>query len=496
MYGILVVEDEPSARNHICTIVELHCPGFRIVGTADNGKEALAIIKQLKPDIVIMDIRMPVMNGLELSKELAGLYPAVYSIIVSGYQDFEYAREALKNQVFDYLLKPISPAGLYKALQAVAKRIQQDNNQKKYQLIQSITWGRNPPLEEIEGLFPEEAYMAALVRNNGLPGRFFRGTAAAVPSLGNEVMHTFGRDEMETLYLCPASAIPIDYFHTLIKRSVTKPMAGYYSLILQQQPFFPRSMAEKIQSLYQALNQGLIVGKNQVILLEDSSQPIPLSENQPPIVTAANLTEISHYLHKQDMDELKTHLAQLFSRWSQQDYPQLRLERAVKQLFYQIAMESQAFRYDSQIDTMVEDAFCYAESAAQLAENLTGISEHMLTGKSSIYYKIDTKEFFSTIETYVASSYDKPLTLDTLCRFFGISQTYISRLFRKYTGQSFNAYLTMVRMEKAKHLLEENPDMLIKDVAALVGYSNQFYFSRIFRSVTGASPSEYHRGED
>ncbi|MBQ7370760.1 MAG: helix-turn-helix transcriptional regulator, partial [Blautia sp.] len=85
----------------------------------------------------------------------------------------------------------------------------------------------------------------------------------------------------------------------------------------------------------------------------------------------------------------------------------------------------------------------------------------------------------------------KAVSLQELCRTFGISQTYMSRLFRKYSGNSYSQYLTELRMNRAKELFQENPDSFIKDVAATVGYEDQFYFSRIFRSYTGKSPSEY-----
>lgn len=89
----------------------------------------------------------------------------------------------------------------------------------------------------------------------------------------------------------------------------------------------------------------------------------------------------------------------------------------------------------------------------------------------------------------------KPLTLQQICKHFGVSQPYVSKFFRKYEGTSFGNYLTKIRIQKAKELLRYNKDILIKDVAYMVGYSDQFYFSRIFRSMEGVSPSEYIQSE-
>lgn len=83
------------------------------------------------------------------------------------------------------------------------------------------------------------------------------------------------------------------------------------------------------------------------------------------------------------------------------------------------------------------------------------------------------------------------ITVSTVCREFGLSQSYLNMIFRKYGMQSFNIYLRTVRIEKAKRIMERNPQMFIKDIAMMAGYKDQFYFSRIFRAVTGVSPSEY-----
>ena len=84
-----------------------------------------------------------------------------------------------------------------------------------------------------------------------------------------------------------------------------------------------------------------------------------------------------------------------------------------------------------------------------------------------------------------------PLSAQKICTIFGISQTYLSKLFRKYSTESFNRHLAILRIEKAKEIMKESPDLFIKDIAMMVGFSDQFYFSRIFHSITGMSPAEY-----
>ena len=113
---IIVVEDELILLNNMCRKIAAVSPDFEVVGQAFNGKEALELIRKDQPDIVFTDIRMPLMDGLELAEILYQEYPEIHIVIVSGYDDFEYARRALTYRVHDYLLKPLKNEALEKLL--------------------------------------------------------------------------------------------------------------------------------------------------------------------------------------------------------------------------------------------------------------------------------------------------------------------------------------------------------------------------------------------
>ena len=137
-----------------------------------------------------------------------------------------------------------------------------------------------------------------------------------------------------------------------------------------------------------------------------------------------------------------------------------------------------------------EDAFYYSTSMEMLRQNLyTPI--HQLTEKEKENIKVDSPEFFEKIKVYLSGHISEPLSLQAISNLFAISQAYMSKLFRKYTRQSYNQYLTGIRMERAKALMEENSELFVKDIAEMVGYRDQFYFSRIFHSYTGKSPADY-----
>lgn len=114
MYKVIVVDDEPAALSHICSIITKKCPDYQVVTTAENGNEALDKVREFLPDLLICDVSMPLMNGIQLAATVKELYPDILSLIVSGYSDFEYAKGALQSGVCDYILKPVVPSELKK----------------------------------------------------------------------------------------------------------------------------------------------------------------------------------------------------------------------------------------------------------------------------------------------------------------------------------------------------------------------------------------------
>ena len=123
IYKVVVVDDEPMAVKAICRIIEAHCPEFKVVGTAENGERALDVLRETVPDLVLTDIAMPLMSGLELVKRAGSMMPDLCFVIISGYQDFEYVRDAIRNGVLDYLTKPIVPSQMLPTMKNVKEKL-------------------------------------------------------------------------------------------------------------------------------------------------------------------------------------------------------------------------------------------------------------------------------------------------------------------------------------------------------------------------------------
>ena len=123
MYTVIVAEDEERIRRGIVKNVKWESAGFRVIGEAENGADALEMVEQLEPDLLITDIRMPFINGIELARQIREVRPAVQIMFLSGYDDFSYAQEAIQYNIISYLLKPISAEELEKELNKVRKKL-------------------------------------------------------------------------------------------------------------------------------------------------------------------------------------------------------------------------------------------------------------------------------------------------------------------------------------------------------------------------------------
>ena len=220
MYQVMVVDDEPMAASLIVNIIKRKYSDFEIMGTAYDGEEALELMEEKgEPDVLITDIQMPVMNGLKLVEETKKRYPEVISVIVSGYQEFEYAKQAIAFGVCDYILKPIVPSEFSKLITRIEEKLRQKYYKERNTLMHKMV--NEIPIDEktLRRYFQSECYYGAIVRLNGLPSRYGERGKKEVFSDINEMMIAYGRDTQETLYLCPGELVSDEDYEAYWERT-------------------------------------------------------------------------------------------------------------------------------------------------------------------------------------------------------------------------------------------------------------------------------------
>ena len=493
-YKVLVADDEPMAVRAIRRVIEKHCPAFEVAGEADNGQTALEEIGRCRPDVVLTDIQMPVKNGLAMAREAKALYPDLCFVVISGYQDYEYMREAIQGGVLDYLAKPIVPSAISAMMAHVKERLDLLFYQRRNDLLREISQGKQPEEALLARFFPYRRFYAGLIRENGLPRRFSRSAEPEIFGTLQEPFSVYGRDSMEQLFLIPEELLGDQSMEAYINKAAQRQRqeSSYINLLYYGTPFPAGKITERIQGLYHWLNALSTVGVSRSVDLDHVDAALSRQTVPDEARIAELLEELRHYSQTRQYGRMHERISQAYDVWGREGRPQLWLENVTRRLSHFLRQTAPAGNSLLESEYNIEDAFYCATDMQTLRSSLESVF-YSLEGEEKEKPRVDSPEYFHTIEEYLDRHLAEPLSLESISARFAISQPYMGRLFRKYTGQSYTQYLTRLRMERAKQMMKENPNLFVKDIAPLVGYRDQFYFSRIFRSYTGKSPADYLR---
>lgn len=491
MYRVMVVDDEPAALGHVCMIIEKKCPGFEVLQVAENGREALEKIEKKQPDILISDVKMPVLDGIGLVSEVKKAYPEMLSVIVSGYQDFDYAKGAIQSGVCDYLLKPLNPSDMQELLKKLESKLNVLYYEKRNALLRAMC--KNVAAvkkEQVERYFPKGLYYSAIIRKNGLPKRFSGKTGVEIFSIEEERVYIYGRDEMEALYLFPEELLFKKNFWQVMESLFIKETSkdAYVTAIVNEEPFYIDQFPEVVRQLYRKLDQSVIIGRNTMAAGCGNEPPAEKRREDKEC-----LERIEYLIRYKEGEKLLDELTHLLELWADMAPSQLYVESQIRYVFQLIKNIYPPKESCVETEFILDDIFYYASGMEDVKRGiLEAVAQSLPAFKPEACD--DKQQLFHSILAFLDGHLEENITLGYACKKFGVSQTSLSKMFRIYAECSFSNYLTQARIEKAKQIMKQAPETYIKDIAERVGYSDQFYFSRIFRSVVGVCPSEYLGG--
>lgn len=510
MYKILIVEDEPPITRYIKRLIETNCEGFEVVDTADNGWEALEKIEVSIPDLVLTDVKMPVMDGIALVKRIKTDYPEIFSIVISGYQDFHYVKDALKEGVVDYLLKPVDPGLLKNLLDSMVPKLDAIQHSNTVKQLKRLMQNLPVDMQKANRYLNYRYYTALIVRRGALPGRFENKFSYLEENLYRhiqpDVVHLAkslhagkywlidGRDEAEFIVV-----LGMDKGNeTNIKSAAesflsTIDACPNFHTIIYSSAFFELGYLEDcIRRMYNTLDQLTVIGKSQALpdtaLSANHTQDIP-------VLSSALENKLSFLISSKSVNSLKNELIKLFEAWEKESRPQIWIEKMLRKIFGVVEKHTSKLSAEASlnIEKQLEEALYFSVNLGSVLKCVWDIIEEMIGmfDSSCSCEKYDSVSLLKEIENYIEKKLSESITLQGICELFGVSQPYLSRIFRKYKNMSFIEYVTNARIHEAKRLMAEHREMHLKDIAAIVGYSDPNYFSRIFKSVTGFPPSGF-----
>lgn len=508
MYRILVVDDEAIIREGIKCLFDYEQLGFTICGEAATGEQAYSQILSLQPDVVLMDIRMPGMSGLDVVKKVRREGFAGKIVIVSSYTDFSYAQEAMRQGVQHYVTKPIDEDELEQILREFKTSLDQAQlaittsrhyrQKARYSIIRDVLQGEADFSQlHLQDLHLEaDSYQVVIVDRYHHaapdPQRCFE-ELLCIPNhdscafdhillhgslvyllKGSAVCHRF----QERLAHCQEDAhSPLPNLFIALGRSVSSVNDIHLSY---------RDAAQLLGRRFFSRQHSHIMDNT---MLEHLDSPQPFISNEHLQEFSGKLLGCIQSFNRQQLSETVNLLQfQLCHSSDTVDSAKLFLAALYLQIKNQM---NHLYPNDSVAFSANADIIASIEQSSYLHE----IIELFMQQFEAIMSAIGTSTRDSVLDeilNYIQHNYANNITLEDISQLFGYNRSYLGKIFSKKMGQNFNSYIDQVRIEKSKELLLSD-DSKVYSIAARVGYKNVDYFHIKFKKYVGISPAEYRK---
>ena len=546
MLKIFLAEDEVVVRETIKRMIPWEELGFELVGEAADGEMALPLLIRQQPDLLITDIKMPFMDGLTLARLAKKEIPGLKVVILSGYDDFNYAKQAIGIGVEDYLLKPITKNALIERLSEIRSRYEHEKTQKEYyekfqremqayeknssrDFFEALVGGSMDMMEvykraEKLGLdIVAEAYNVLIFTMNcdedfsgqrdeyssweaeslELLENFFAGHSSAMLFRSN--IFSYGvllKGQRETIEENTRACV--DEIRKILSRQDGR---REWFLAVGQSVERLSQIQKSYHTASRAFSQRYLYDEN--ILYYDEMETMEHLGGQ-------TETEDNAYLQKVDVNALNPAILQKFLSNGLQE----ETENFVKDYFYAIGqepMESLVFRnyvilnVRFSVISFIKGLGCdtnemeSADTEEVLAESGKNMESAIAYAKKMISQAIEIRDqnsgnknrsILKTAVDFIDSHYmDEEISLNTVANVANVSSNHFSALFSQNMGQTFIEYLTSLRMNKAKELLRCT-GMRSSEIAGEIGYKDAHYFSYLFKKTQGMTPSDYRKARE
>lgn len=534
MINVLVVDDVAVIREGIIQSIDWNKYGIKIAGEASNGREALKIAQETRPDIVITDIRMPVMDGLELSKHLKDLMPSVKLVILTGYGEFQYAKKAIEFKVSEFVLKPVGAEELVRIILKLKEEIMDEQKKveagKSYELllkenlpviqgrlINRLTnasygaAGKEGILKKAEALQMDLSGPNFQVFILAIDDYFFRvGNQSpekrelildSVLNIAREAMMSYTKS-----FICRNE---IGLFVGLINTGnytfnsiamcrqiqflISKHLKISVSIGIGNEKSDIFSVFESYEEAFNALRNRIYMGKNVVIHIKDVAKDNELTSLVCLHSFSDEERELLFCLKLIEKNRVNDLFDKLFERFMamKADYNHIKNISLNLLLAAFKGMEEMGIHIEDRLELQF-DPFQEIEKY----ETASDIKEWMkdVIGKLIDIIENEKNEKYKSIVKiaidYIIKHYNEPLSLTAIAEIVYVTPNYFSRVFKEETGESFIEWLNKYRIEKAKEFLT---DISIKtyEVAERVGFNDYKHFSYNFKKYVGCSLTEY-----
>ncbi|RED60358.1 response regulator transcription factor [Cohnella lupini] len=505
MYNVLLVDDEPTIREGLRTLIPWEDMGFRVMDTAANGQEALQKCELQKPDLMIADIRMPGMNGLELVKHIRDLGQELHVLILSGYADFEYAKQAIAHRIDGYLLKPVDEDELTNYLRVLHAQLDEAESKKQersdegtmersIQALLTEASGLDMSTSRIEDLNWEEyevvlvkpltneaAFAPHMLIKQKLEKHFDqcqRGIAFAMdPYIGVLVKNGVGDEwNQRTIY-----------------KKIEQACQEYSSEFSASAGGAVRSWTDVVVSYQKAISRmkNRFFHEETSLIMADIDPDRTSDREHQALESLLSDAIISLYLAMEvgNFEAGMNVIREMAETLKREGYAEEEFKNAHVQLLTSV-FDKFSHRHNGFQSMEIRGAFIDLHKERSYGSVLDKVN-HIVRTISDAFGHLGKDKLIKRMTDLIHRNFNENLKLEKLAELYNYNSAYLGKLFKQATGAHFNTYLDNVRIEQAKLLLEQGDK--VYEVATKVGYANVDYFHAKFRKYVGSSPSGYKK---
>ncbi len=503
---ILIVEDEVMIREGLAKLIKTHT-SHTVIGEASNGQEGLNMAVRHRPDLVITDIRMPVMDGLEMIEHFQAMGIFVRSVILSGYSEFDYAKRAIRFGVEDYLLKPLAAEDIVDVLKRIQSKLdeeEQKNTGTPGQCIRELVRG--------DGVSEEERAQIKLICGFGAAKYYqlymgYMGDASvdyeeeikeklkelkdmAAPA----VMHVV-TDKSRRQFICLAG-LPDDEdaprrLCQMIERRIIRPYKkkddrAVWAMTASESWEEMACAAGKTTAM---IKEALSIADGELITSERLKEVHWKEFHFPSDIG----TEMKAAICKGGLEQMQREGERFIRYMEDGPYREADVRQAYLKSIYLLMDTTREIDADTCAQLQNEDLITKCTEAVTLREMEQSYRDGLVILCNPRRNREDISNY--TIKraiNYIREHYQEGISLEEVSGRLGITPEYLSTLFNREMGENFSTFLKKFRLSHAKRLLK-GTDMKIYEIAEAVGYTDSKYFARVFKDELGLSPVDYRQ---
>lgn len=502
MINVIIVEDEPAIARGLSLLITQNYCDFQVLALCRNGKDGLQKILELKPDLIFTDISMPIMNGLDMIQELRSQKIQTHCVILTGYAEFEYARTAITLGVSDYLLKPISLDTLDRILTSFRSQHQSSLQNLRAEYLQKSLFCTVLPEEGNLPLMSCSCTLLFLFFGS-MCGNLYHETiiSSEIPDIDNQLLRDLEQKYKVSLFLLRGKhynekvlAIVAPVCQPLEINAIAQQLYNIYSLSANPLNLVISDTVTGGQEIPELARTTYLYALFKIPFGSSSLQKYQPLTNEPIHVSTQIKQLCGGIPERPSKDNLKVKdfIHSLIDFWSKQQVTQFQLLTDVRYFISTIIHEhlKENIIYPDPAE-IIASSHSYQELEKELSfetNRIYGFNDSMESTENqhSLAYQV---------KNWLDKNFTTQITYKIFQDLFGHNEKYLSTLFKAEFGISPSKYIGELRLNMAKNLMESNPDILLKDVADMVGFTDAFYFSRVFKTHEGISPSAFLRNQ-